>query len=672
MKPTDLLRCSAVWLRLPIPAAALLATLLQRAPAARLAAAAESFVHTSPLGAVLRAAFATTASLGALHTLAGATNFVSSMPGPLSARVGSPLPTVAFTVTDTINIASWRIGGTLPPGVTVNAREGGPALSAPGILQAPVSGTIFDPSDPYAVPGNSVPTTTPFLAGTPTQAGTYSLSFQAYQSTAATGLASRLFTFEIVVAPGTTQPANVAPSISTQPQTQSVLTGGNVTFTVAASGTPAPAIQWRKDGVDIPGATAATLTLTNVQSANAGSYSATVTNAAGNVTTTVAALTVLPPATTAVVPAIAAAGQPAAQTIAAGSTVVFNVAATGAPAPTYQWRKDGAALANATSATLILNAATATQAGVYSVVVSNSVGSTTSTAAALTVTSVPAPSVGRLANLSILTTAGSGAKALTIGATVGGSGTSGSLPLVIRAVGPTLGQAPFGIAGVLADPVLSLNRAGEAAPFATNDDWGNSAALATAFANVGAFSLQPNSLDAAIVPAGPGLASGGYTVQVAGKGSATGTVIAEMYDASGNARGDTTPRLTNLSTLTDIAAGSNLAVGFVIGGASARTLLVRGVGPTLGSAFGLGGTMADPKLELFNNATGQKISENDNWGGDAALATAQASVGAFALANATSKDAVLLITLAPGQSSARVSAADGAGGTAIVEVYEVP
>ena len=97
------------------------------------------------------------------------------------------------------------------------------------------------------------------------------------------------------------------------------------------------------------------------------------------------------------------------------------------------------------------------------------------------------------------------------------------------------------------------------------------------------------------------------------------------------------------------------------------------VGPTLGTApFNIPGTMANPKLEFFNNATNTKTDENAGWGGSAALSAAFASVGAFPLANAQTKDSVLLLTLNPGQYSARASGADGGGGFAIIEVYEVP
>ena len=664
MKMLTQLRGHALWLRLQLPVA-LLVTLLQRSPAVRVLAAADELVASSRLGAVLQSALAATASFGALHSLAGATTLLASTPGPLTAKVGAPVPTVAFTVTDTINIASWQIGGSLPPGVQIAAREGPAKLSGPGMLDVTTPGM----DDGYGGSIGGIQSTTPFLTGTPTQPGTYTITLQAYEFAGLSGLASNTFSYAITVAADSAPPpANVAPTIAAQPQSQSVSTGASVTFTVAANGTPAPTIQWQKNGAAITGATSATLTFPSVTATDAGTYVAVVTNTAGTVSTAAAVLTVAPPAGNATAASILA--QPATQSVASGSTVVFSVAASGAPAPSYQWRKDGVNISGATGPILIVPNATAAQAGSYSVAVTNSAGNVTSTAASLTVSNVPVTSVGRLANLSILTTAGSGAKALTIGATIGGAGTSGSLPLVIRAVGPTLATA-FGLGGVLADPVISINNAGNATPFATNDDWGGSAAIAAAFGNVAAFALPANSLDAAIVPAAPGLASGGYTVQVTGKGSASGTVIAEIYDAA-TARTAATPRLTNLSTLTAIDPGANLAVGFVIGGLSARTLLVRGIGPTLNSAFGIGGVMADPKLELFNNSTSAKITENNDWAGDTSLVAASASVGAFPLANAATKDAVLLVTLPPGQYSARVSGADGGGGTAIIEVYEVP
>lgn len=90
--------------------------------------------------------------------------------------------------------------------------------------------------------------------------------------------------------------ATAAPAITTQPASQSVQQGATVTFSVVASGNPTPSYQWRKDGVDLPGATSASLVLTSVTATSAGAYSVTVRNAYGEATSTAATLTVSSPA----------------------------------------------------------------------------------------------------------------------------------------------------------------------------------------------------------------------------------------------------------------------------------------------------------------------------------------------------------------------------------------
>jgi predicted extracellular nuclease len=83
-----------------------------------------------------------------------------------------------------------------------------------------------------------------------------------------------------------------APTITTQPLSQTVTAGDSVTFTAAASGYPAPTYQWQKGGVDLPGQTAPTLTLSNVTTAAAGSYTLVATNGSGTATSNPAILTV--------------------------------------------------------------------------------------------------------------------------------------------------------------------------------------------------------------------------------------------------------------------------------------------------------------------------------------------------------------------------------------------
>ena len=373
------------------------------------------------------------------------------------------------------------------------------------------------------------------------------------------------------------------------------------------------------------------------------------------------------------------ASPPLGQAAVTGQPVAFTVVASGSPASLFQWNKNGISISGATNATLTLPSVQASDAGSYTVVVTNAVGSATSNAAVLTIG--PPTSAARLINLSILTSIAPG-ETMTLGTVLGGAGTSGAKPLVARAAGPAL--SAFGVTGTLPDPKMALIAAGTGATVATNNDWNGDPALSDAFAQVGAFAYtSPGSKDAGIYQ--PGLAPGSYTAQVVDNASGSGIVIAELYDATpGGAFTAITPRLINVSVLKQIAVGATLTAGFVIGGSTSKTILVRAIGPTLGAAppigFGLGGTMADPKLELFNNTTSTKIYENNDWATPVSPLTTNAaqltatftSVGAFQLANTATKDAVLFVTLAPGQYSARVGDADGGGGTAIVEVYEVP
>ena len=470
-------------------------------------------------------------------------------------------------------------------------------------------------------------------------------SYSVVTANAAGSALSAIATLTVTAGPGiTTQPANLVANA-----------GASVSFTVAASGTPAPAFQWLKNGALIAGETNATLALASVQPSDAATYSVVATNSAGATASNGATLAVVSP------PVIAA--QPSGQIADIGATAVFVVSANGTEPLGYQWFKDGVSLgASATGSSLTLDNVQSGDVGSYSVRVANAAGAVTSATAAL---SVAPPNPGRIVNLSILTSVTAAEPFFTVGTVIGGARTSGTKPLLVRAAGPSL--APFGVNGALADPKLDVFSG--ATVIASNDDWSGAVALVAAFNQVGAFAFaSAASRDAAVY--NPALPAGAYTVQVAGVGGAAGVVIAELYDATpASAFTSTTPRLVNVSVLKPIGAGSVLTAGFVIGGATSKTVLIRVIGPTL-AVFGVSGVLADPKLELFSGVS--KINENDNWGGGAALSAAFASVGAFPLADAASKDAVLLVTLMPGSYTAQASGVNGTGGTAIVEVYEVP
>jgi len=181
--------------------------------------------------------------------------------------------------------------------------------------------------------------------------------------------------------PAATLTVQTLPAISGQPQTQTVTVGTEVTLSVNASGVPAPTFQWRKDSSPISGATGSSLALGAVALTDTGSYDVVVTNVVGNVTSTVAVVTVQAG------PAITT--HPQSQSAILGTDVTFNVTAAGTPAPTYQWRKDGSPINGATSSSFQLTGITIDSSGSYDVVLTNSVGSLTSNGASLNVQFAP-------------------------------------------------------------------------------------------------------------------------------------------------------------------------------------------------------------------------------------------------------------------------------------------
>ena len=170
---------------------------------------------------------------------------------------------------------------------------------------------------------------------------------------------------------------NVPPTI-TGPTDQIAIQGSNATFTINVSGLPTPTIQWRENGTNITGATGSSLILTNVQYAHDGFlYSAVASNSAGTATSSNATLTVYVP------PSISA--QPQSIVVTSGQSAAFSVSASGVPAPTYRWRKNGSPIANATNEAFTIGSAVPSDAANYSVTVSNAAGQVTSSNATLSV-----------------------------------------------------------------------------------------------------------------------------------------------------------------------------------------------------------------------------------------------------------------------------------------------
>lgn len=225
-------------------------------------------------------------------------------------------------------------------------------------------------------------------------------------------------------------------------------------------------------------------------------------------------------------------------------------------------------------------------------------------------------------------------------------------PILVRGIGPTLGE--FGVGGALPAATLELFDSNQTV-IAANSGW--DAALAAVFAQVSAFPLPIGSADAALAQP---LVPGTYTARVSGS---DGIALAEVYDVNA---GSGSGQILNLSALAPTAPGAAILTGgFIIGGTGPQTVLIRGIGPSL-AAFGIPHAALRATLSLYD-ANQNLLATNAYWGGGADLAAIFAATQAFALPPG-SDDAALVVTLPPGGYSAQLAGS----GSALVELYAVP
>jgi hypothetical protein len=170
-----------------------------------------------------------------------------------------------------------------------------------------------------------------------------------------------------------------------------------------------------------------------------------------------------------------------------------------------------------------------------------------------------------------------------------------------------------------------------------------------------------------VVPRATSAEAGFYTLDAVNSGGrVTTNAIALTVDSN-----LLPSRITNLAIRSSAGGARNLIVGFAVGPGSlagSKPILLRGLGPAL-SAFGVPGVLADPKLEVYSGSN--RISENDDWGGNSQVAAVCASVGAFALSSAASKDAALYSpAIATGSYSAILTGGQNTTGVALAEIYD--
>lgn len=172
------------------------------------------------------------------------------------------------------------------------------------------------------------------------------------------------------------------PVIVTQPQSQTVIPGQSYSFSVVAGGSQPLSYQWYYNtNTLIANATSASLTLTNIQPAAAGTYSVVITNFVGVTNSADAVLTVN---TNPVAPTFSTS--PASQVVLEGSSASFTAIVVGTAPVYYQWNFNGTPLVGSTSLTLTLANLQLSSSGSYTLTASNSAGVATSGAGVLTVT----------------------------------------------------------------------------------------------------------------------------------------------------------------------------------------------------------------------------------------------------------------------------------------------
>jgi hypothetical protein len=225
--------------------------------------------------------------------------------------------------------------------------------------------------------------------------------------------------------------------------------------------------------------------------------------------------------------------------------------------------------------------------------------------------------------------------------------------IVLRALGPSLSS--FGLSGVLNDPVLRVYNSSRTL-IATNDNWQSDPNHFVVEAN----GLRPaNLLESATAQT---LAPGAYTVIITGKDSTPGIGLVELYDLSP----ESNSKLANMSARGSVGTLDKVLIsGFIVGDVESATVVVRALGPSLGS-FGISQPLSDTVLTIFDSH-GSVIATNDNWqdGNNAR------DIQRNGLAPPNALESAIVLRLPAGAYTAVVRGANDATGNALVEVYHL-
>ena len=270
----------------------------------------------------------------------------------------------------------------------------------------------------------------------------------------------------------------------------------------------------------------------------------------------------------------------------------------------------------------------------------------------------PTPSTAQLQNISTRVRVETGDNVMIGGFIINGAG---SLQVVIRGIGPSLGQQ--GISDFLPDPILEL-RDSSGSLLVTNDNWQDDPTQATQLLKLG---LAPgNPAESALLRS---LQPGAYTAIIAGTNGGTGVGLVEVYNVDHSVP-VANIQLANISTRGFVQTGDNVMIGgFILGGNGSSNnarIAIRGIGPSL-TQFGVPNALADPTLEL-RDGNGMLLVANDNWQDDPASA---AQLIAHGLAPPNLLESGIFASLPPGAFTAILAGKNGGTGIGLVEVYHL-
>jgi hypothetical protein len=449
----------------------------------------------------------------------------------------------------TSNAATLTVnGGPVAPAITTQPASRTVATGSPVSFTAVATGTPTPTlqwfRNSVALPG-AITATFTLASAALADAGSYTLVATNSQGTA-TSNAATLTVTGVPISP---------PSLSAQPANIAQAVGTAASLSVVASGSPT--YQWRKNGANIPGATAATLSFASLAAADTASYDVVLTNAAGSVTSNAATVVVATPLTAvlrnlsvrttlsanqilfvgvnmsgagkdvlvrAAGPSLGALGVPG--TMVDPRLAVFTTASPPAQiAQNDNWLGNAAvdAAIRALGAFPFVSTASLDAALVTNIIGGRTVQVSGPTAGNVIVEAYDAGpgNTARFTSISARNFVGTGGDILIAGFTIDGTG---SKNLLIRAAGPSLGA--LGVPGTIVDPKLEIFTATTVpVKVAENDNF--SGAVDTLARTLGGFGFVPGARDAAILVSLP---AGGYTVQVSGLNNGTGEAIIEVYE----------------------------------------------------------------------------------------------------------------------------------------------